>query len=88
MGCLLLTTRTAGAGINITCANHIVIYDVQWSKGLENQVVGRAWRMGQRRRVHVWRYVSEDTIESRLAATRSAANGDHLSGATLRGLLA
>ena len=85
VGCLLLTTRTAGAGINITCANHIVIYDVQWSKGLEDQVVGRAWRMGQRRRVTVWRYVSEDTIESRLAATRG--NGA-LSAATMRGLLA
>ena len=75
VSCLLLTTRTAAAGINLTAANHIIIFDVQWQRAMEEQVVGRAWRMGQRRDVTVWRYITAETVESRLAQSETLRSG-------------
>jgi len=63
----LLTVRTGAVGINLTEANHIFLMDPSWNVALEAQAIGRAWRMGQRREVHVHRFVMEDTAESRLA---------------------
>ena len=73
----LLSVRSAGAGINISAANHIIIYDVCPNDALEKQVIGRAWRMGQSRTVHVHRYVSADTIEQRLVELRGMRIDTH-----------
>ncbi|MEE9382285.1 MAG: DEAD/DEAH box helicase [Nannocystaceae bacterium] len=50
---IVLSTRAAGVGLNITAANHVVHYTREWNPAVENQATDRVYRLGQERRVHV-----------------------------------
>lgn len=71
----VLSTRTASVGINLTAANRVIVYDVSTNKGLEEQAVGRAWRIGQQRPVVAYHYCVRDTVEDRLLESRAHATG-------------
>jgi SNF2 family DNA or RNA helicase len=61
---VILITTTAGAvGINLTCANHVIIMDSWWNMALENQAIDRAHRIGQEKPVFVHKLYMKDTIE-------------------------
>lgn len=51
----LLTTRSGAVGINLTAANHVFLLEPALNPALEEQAIGRAWRMGQTRPVIVKR---------------------------------
>ncbi len=51
----LLTTRSGAVGINLTAANHVFLLEPALNPALEEQAIGRAWRMGQKRPVVVKR---------------------------------
>ena len=53
----LLSTRAGAVGINLTQANHVFLMEPSFNAALEKQAIGRVYRMGQTRRVHVVRYV-------------------------------
>jgi SNF2 family DNA or RNA helicase len=71
---LVLNPRAAGTGLNITAANHVIHYNLEWNPAVEDQASARAYRRGQTRPVTVHRlfYVDtvEETIDDRLAAKR------------------
>lgn len=50
---LLVSARSGGTGLNITGASHLILTEPFWNPGLEEQVIGRLHRMGQRFVVHV-----------------------------------
>ncbi|WP_372741988.1 DEAD/DEAH box helicase [Neptunomonas sp.] len=60
---LILHPRTAGMGLNITAASHVIHYSRQWNPALEQQATARAWRNGQRKTVSVYYLFYVDTIE-------------------------
>ena len=60
---LLLHPRTAGMGLNITAATHVIHYCRQWNPALEAQATARAWRNGQKSVVSVHYLYYADTIE-------------------------
>src|SRR5690554_1860749 len=60
---LLLHPRTAGMGLNITAATHVIHYCRQWNPALEAQATARAWRNGQKSAVSVHYLYYADTIE-------------------------
>lgn len=62
-GVLLLNPRTAGMGLNITAANHVIHYSRQWNPALEEQATARAYRNGQQRAVNIYYLFYCDTIE-------------------------
>lgn len=64
---LLLTTRVAAAGITLTAANIVLCVSPSIPKGLEDQMVGRANRIGQTQAVLFRRYVAGRTIEAAVA---------------------
>ncbi|OXB72397.1 UNVERIFIED_CONTAM: hypothetical protein H355_012869 [Colinus virginianus] len=66
----LISTRAGGLGINLTAANHVVLYDHDWNPFIDLQAVDRAHRIGQQREVHVWSLVNEWTVEERMAFRR------------------
>jgi len=68
----LLSTRAGGLGINLTAADTVILYDSDWNPQMDLQSMARAHRIGQSKRVAVFRLVCADTVESRilLAATR------------------
>lgn len=53
----------AGAGLNITSANKVVIFDPNWNPSYDLQAQDRAYRIGQLRDVEVFRLVSAGTVE-------------------------
>ncbi|XP_053992214.1 uncharacterized protein LOC128883655 isoform X2 [Hylaeus volcanicus] len=66
----LISTRAGGLGINLVTANHVVMFDEDWNPFVDLQAVDRAHRIGQTRHVHVWRLMTEWTIEERMALRR------------------
>ena len=59
----LLSTRAGGVGLNIVSANRVVIFDPNWNPALDLQAQDRAFRIGQRRDVDVYRPLTSGTLE-------------------------
>jgi SNF2 family DNA or RNA helicase len=60
---LILNPRAAGTGLNITGANHVIHYNLEWNPSLEDQSSARAYRRGQEKTVFIYRLYYSDTIE-------------------------
>ena len=59
----LLTTKVGGLGVNLTGADRVVIFDPDWNPVTDEQARERAWRIGQKREVCVYRMISSGTVE-------------------------
>lgn len=62
----LATTRVGGLGVNLTGADRVIIYDPDWNPATDDQAKERAWRIGQRKNVTVYRLLSAGTIEEKI----------------------
>ncbi|KAG9246625.1 putative DNA repair and recombination protein RAD26 [Calycina marina] len=62
----LLTTRVGGLGVNLTGANRVIIFDPDWNPSTDIQARERAWRLGQKREVTIYRLMSAGTIEEKM----------------------
>jgi len=62
----LLTTKVGGLGINLTGANRVIIYDPDWNPSTDIQARERAWRLGQKREVMIYRLMTAGTIEEKI----------------------
>lgn len=60
---LILNPRAAGTGLNITGANHVIHYNLEWNPALEDQSSARAYRRGQEKTVFIYRLYYTDTVE-------------------------
>lgn len=63
---LLAQIQAGGTGLNIQAASVVVICEPQLKPSIENQAIGRAYRMGQVRNVLVYRLLAADTIDERI----------------------
>eukprot|EP00977_Amphora_coffeiformis_P026178 scaffold24543_cov195-Amphora_coffeaeformis.AAC.1 len=60
-------TKSAGAiGINLTGANRVFILEPCFDPLLEQQAIGRVWRLGQTREVKIYRMIIQDSVEERM----------------------
>lgn len=62
----LLTTRVGGLGVNLTGADRVIIYDPDWNPSTDVQARERAWRLGQKRDVTIYRLMTAGTIEEKI----------------------
>ncbi|KAF2861302.1 chromatin remodelling complex ATPase chain ISW1 [Piedraia hortae CBS 480.64] len=62
----LLTTRAGGLGINLTTADIVVLFDSDWNPQADLQAMDRAHRIGQKKQVVVYRFVTENAIEEKV----------------------
>lgn len=62
----LLTTRVGGLGVNLTGADRVVLFDPDWNPSTDLQARERAWRVGQKRPVTIYRLVTTGTIEEKI----------------------
>ena len=62
-GCLVLQIDTAGTGLNITAANHVIFFNPDWNPAKAKQAAARAFRRGQSKPVMVHHLFYADTIE-------------------------
>lgn len=62
----ILSIRAAGTGLNLTAANNIIHYDLWWNPAVENQATDRAFRIGQKKNVMVYRLITQGTFEEKI----------------------
>ena len=68
----IIMTNAGSTGLNLQSANTVINVDLPWNPAILEQRIARAHRMGQKRPVHVYILVTEDTIEEKLLGTLAA----------------
>ena len=63
---MIISLKAGGTGLNLTAASCVVHYDLWWNPAVEAQATDRAYRIGQRRDVIVYRFVTAGTFEERI----------------------
>ncbi|QFZ26922.1 putative DNA repair and recombination protein [Clavispora lusitaniae] len=62
----LLTTKVGGLGVNLTGADRVIIFDPDWNPSTDIQARERAWRLGQKRDITIYRLMTAGTIEEKI----------------------
>ncbi len=65
-GAMVLSLKAGGTGLNLTAANHVVLYDRWWNPAVEDQARDRVWRIGQTKTVICHRLVCPGTVDERV----------------------
>jgi SNF2 family DNA or RNA helicase/uncharacterized Zn finger protein len=65
---MLLSLKAGGTGLNLTAANNVIHYDLWWNPAVENQATDRAYRIGQKKNVMVYRMITQGTFEESINA--------------------
>jgi SNF2 family DNA or RNA helicase len=64
---LLMSYGTGSVGLNLQFTNYVFLFDRWWNPAVEDQAINRAHRLGQTETVFVKRFVTQETIEGRIA---------------------
>ncbi len=62
----LISLKAGGTGLNLTGADVVIHYDPWWNESVMNQATDRAYRMGQDKKVQVYRLLLEKTLEEKI----------------------
>ena len=62
----LISLKAGGVGLNLTSADYVFIIDPWWNPAAENQAINRAHRIGQDKKVFVYRFITEHSIEEKI----------------------
>ena len=62
----LISLKAGGVGLNLTQADTVIHYDPWWNPAVENQATDRAHRIGQDRRVFVYKLIIEGSVEEKI----------------------
>uniref|UniRef100_A0A1D1Y0H2 DNA excision repair protein ERCC-6-like n=1 Tax=Anthurium amnicola TaxID=1678845 RepID=A0A1D1Y0H2_9ARAE len=62
----LLTSQVGGLGLTLTKADRVIVVDPAWNPSTDNQSVDRAYRIGQKKDVLVYRLMTCGTIEEKI----------------------
>lgn len=65
-GLFLLTTKVGGLGVNLTGADRVIIFDPDWNPSTDVQARERAWRLGQKKDVAIYRLMIAGSIEEKI----------------------
>lgn len=68
----LLSTKAGGLGLNLTAANVVIFFDIDFNPHNDLQAEDRAWRLGQMRKVYVFKIISRGTIEESMFKTQQS----------------
>jgi SNF2 family DNA or RNA helicase len=64
---LLMSYGTGSVGLNLQFCSYVFLFDRWWNPAIEDQAINRAHRIGQKEPVFVTRFVTQNTIEGRIA---------------------
>ncbi|ETO14175.1 hypothetical protein RFI_23191 [Reticulomyxa filosa] len=59
----LLSTRACSLGLNLYAADTVILFDSDWNPQVDLQAQARVHRIGQKREVRTFRFISENTVE-------------------------
>lgn len=63
---LLMNYKVGSEGLTLIEANHIIPVEPWWNSSVIDQAIGRVYRFGQQKEVHVYQIISDFTIENRI----------------------
>ncbi|XP_010459122.1 PREDICTED: protein CHROMATIN REMODELING 24 [Camelina sativa] len=70
VGCVapifLLTSQIGGVGLTLTTADRVIVLDPSWNPSMDNQIIDRAYRIGQKNDVVVYRLITSGTVEEKV----------------------
>ena len=62
----IISLKAGGTGLNQTAAQNVIHYDLWWNPAVENQATDRAYRIGQKENVMVYRFITKGTFEEKI----------------------
>lgn len=62
----ILSLKAGGTGLNLTAASNVIHYDLWWNPAVEAQATDRAYRIGQKRKVMVHRFITQGSFEEKI----------------------
>ena len=62
----LVSLKAGGTGLNLTGADMVIHYDPWWNLSAENQATDRAYRIGQKNNVQVYKLITKESIEEKI----------------------
>ncbi|MDZ4788940.1 MAG: DEAD/DEAH box helicase [Blastochloris sp.] len=62
----LISLKAGGAGLNLTAASYVVLFDPWWNPAVEAQAIDRTHRIGQDKTVIAYRLIAKNTIEEKI----------------------
>jgi len=62
----IISIKAGGTGLNLTQANHVIHFDLWWNPAVEQQATDRAFRIGQKKDVMVYRLITQNTFEEKI----------------------
>ena len=65
-GVFLISLKAGGAGLNLTAASYVVLFDPWWNPAVEAQAIDRTHRIGQKQTVFAYRLIIKNSIEEKI----------------------
>ncbi|MCT4643179.1 MAG: DEAD/DEAH box helicase [Bacteriovoracaceae bacterium] len=62
----LISLKAGGVGLNLTAASYIFLMDPWWNPAVENQAIDRAYRIGQKNKLTVYRPIIKNSVEEKV----------------------
>lgn len=67
----LISLKAGGTGLNLTGADYVIHFDPWWNPAVEDQATDRAYRIGQKKNVFVYRMITKGTVEEKIQKLKS-----------------
>ena len=67
----LISLKAGGTGLNLTGADYVIHYDPWWNPAVEDQATDRAYRIGQTKKVFVYRLITKNSVEEKIQRLKS-----------------
>lgn len=64
----LISIKAGGVGLNLTEADYVFILDPWWNPAVEMQAIDRTHRIGQTKKVFIYKFITKDTVEEKILA--------------------
>lgn len=68
----MISLKAGGTGLNLTGADTVIYYDPWWNVAAQNQATDRAHRIGQEKKVTVYKLIAKDTLEEAILDLQEA----------------
>jgi SNF2 family DNA or RNA helicase len=62
----LISLKAGGFGLNLTAADTVILVDPWWNPQIENQAIDRTHRIGQSKKVQVYKLITRGSVEEKI----------------------
>lgn len=64
----LISIKAGGTGLNLIEADYVFILDPWWNPAVEQQAIDRSHRIGQTKKVFIYKFITKNTVEEKILA--------------------